>query len=77
MDIEDLRVKREINYSMEKVREVYSTSSKNISRSVTPQDSGHLMKHAVSSYELKKNYMDGFRDKNVCGKIKKSSYKNG
>lgn len=35
------------------------------------------MKHAVSAYELKRSYLDGLKDKNLGGKVKKSSLKNG
>lgn len=35
------------------------------------------LKHAVSSYEINRNYIDGLKGKQQVGKVKKTSFKNG
>lgn len=78
MDINDLRIKNQRNFSVERQRENFSVN--NLTIGGTPQGregSMGYLKHAVSAYEMKRSYIDGLREKNLSTKVKKSSFKNG
>ena len=67
LDIQDLRIKNQRNFSMERPRENFS-----IINSLTiggtrhnSNESMRYLKHGVSAYELKQSYIDGLRDKNI------------
>lgn len=107
LDIQNLSIKNQRNYSVERIKDIYSSPNFHLTQQYNPHGintsinkninnyhkGGHhnynksandlslnnstSLKHAVSSYELKKSFIDGLRDKNVPSKVKKTSFKNG
>ena len=77
LDIQNLSIKNHRNYSVEKVKDIYSGQHFNNSQSFIHQTGNNSIKHVVSEHSLKKSYLDGYRDTLAPSKVKKSSYKNG
>lgn len=75
LNIQDLKIKNQRNFSVEKLRESYSTS--NLPYNRKPQNPNSFLKQSTSSQDLKKSYLDSFRDKEHVSGKGKSYLKNG
>jgi hypothetical protein len=77
MDINDLRIKNQRGFSVERPSENFSVNLTIGGGGGQVRENGGYLKHTVSAYEMKRSYIDGLREKNLSKKVKKSSFKNG
>ena len=78
LDIRDLTIKNQRNFSFEKSG-IYSSPNINRSQTTLYQHTlnNSTFKETLAANYEKKSYLDGFKDRIIPSKVKKTSFKNG
>ena len=78
LDIQTLNIKNQRNMSVDRVRDIYS--SQQLSTAYNQNGRSNNIKGASqtnNSYDMKKGFLESFKDRVMAPKVKKSSMRNG